>query len=202
MALLQLFPPEEHSNVFQAIRTEAERLGSLISDLLALAHADEGQVRLEQEAVRLDRLAQAVGATAALLAAERQVTLEVQAAEPVTVCGDEARLIQVVLNLLENAISYTPAGGRVTLSVQAKNAHACIVVCDTGIGIAPEHLPHIFDRFYRVDPARTRTEGDKSGLGLSIVDWVVRAHRGVVMVESRLEQGSTFTVMLPLRASE
>jgi heavy metal sensor kinase len=202
MALLQLFPPEEHLNLFRGIHAEAERLGSLISDLLALTHADEGQVRLEREVVRLDQLVQAVGATAELLAAERQVTLEVRPAEPVTVCGDEARLIQVVMNLLENAISYTQAGGQVTLSVQAKNAHAWIVVRDTGIGIAPEHLPHIFDRFYRVDSARTRTDGDKSGLGLSIVDWVVRAHGGSVMVESHPGQGSIFTVMLPLLAEE
>ncbi len=202
MALLQLFPPEEHVHVFQTIQTEAERLGSLISDLLALAHADEGQVCLEQEAVRLDQLAQAVGAIAALLAVERQVTLDVQAAESVTVLGDEARLMQVVMNLLENAISYTHAGGQVILSVQAKKDHACVVVRDTGIGIAPEHLPHIFDRFYRVDSARTRTEGDKSGLGLSIVDWVVRAHKGSVTVESHPGQGSTFSVTLPLLVEE
>ncbi len=198
MALLHIFTPEDYVSVFHAIHTEAERLGHLISDLLALAHADEGQVRLEQEAVRLDRLVEAVGATAELLAAERQITLEVKATEPVTVLGDEARLIQVVMNLLENAIIYTNAGGRVTFTVQAKDAHAYVVVRDTGIGIAPEHLPHIFDRFYRVDPARTRTEGGNSGLGLAIVDWVVRAHRGWVTVESQPGQGSTFTVMFPL----
>ena len=196
MALLQVFPPEDYVSIFRMIHAEAERLGHLISDLLALARADEGQVHLEREVVRLDLVVEAVTATAELLAAERRVTLEVKAAEPITVLGDEARLMQVVLNLLENAIAYTDAGGQVLVTVQAKHTWACLVVRDTGIGIAPEHLPHVFDRFYRVDSARTRTEGSNSGLGLATVDWIVKAHGGSVVVESQVGQGSTFTVLL------
>jgi signal transduction histidine kinase len=89
----------------------------------------------------------------------------------------------------------------VRVRVHSKNAQVYLVVRDTGIGIAPEHLPHIFDRFYRVDPARMRTEGGNSGLGLAIVDWIVKAHGGSIAVESQVGQGSTFTVVFPLCAA-
>jgi len=201
MALLQIFQPEDYMSLFRTIHTESERLGRLISDLLALARADEGQVQLEREIVRFDLLVEAVTATLEPLAAEYNVAMAVEAKEPVSVLGDEARLMQVVINLLENAILYTNAGGRVCVSVHSKNAHVYLIVHDTGIGIAPEHLPHIFDRFYRVDPARVRTEGGNSGLGLAIVDWTVKAHDGSIAVESQLGQGSTFTVVFPLYAS-
>ena len=198
MALLQVFPPEDYVSVFRMIHAEAERLGHLISDLLALARADEGQVHLEQEVVRFDLLVEAVAATVEPLAAEQGVILEVKTIKPVSVLGDEARLMQVVLNLLENATHYTNGGGQVLVAVHTQNAQACLVVRDMGIGIAPEHLPYLFDRFYRVDSARTRTEGGNSGLGLAIVDWIVKAHGGSVTVESQVGQGSTFTVLLPV----
>jgi len=130
-----------------------------------------------------------------LLAAEGGITLEVQAPGPVTILGDEARLIQVVMNLVENAVRYTNPGGHVTVTVEGRQGQACLSVRDTGIGIAPEHLPHIFERFYRADPSRQRSG---SGLGLSIVEWVVRAHGGTVSVKSQVGQGSCFTMTLPL----
>jgi signal transduction histidine kinase len=140
-----------------------------------------------------------VAANADLLAAERGILLQVQAPRPVTLLGDEARLIQVVMNLLDNAVRYTNPGGRVTVIVEPRQNQALLAVRDTGIGIAREHLPHIFERFYRADPARRRTGGSSSsGLGLSIVEWVVHAHGGAVSVESQLGQGSCFTVTLPL----
>jgi signal transduction histidine kinase len=116
---------------------------------------------------------------------------------PVQLLGDEARLIQVVLNLLDNAIRYTHPGGRVWVTVSQTTSEACLTVRDTGIGIAPEHLPHLFERFYRADPARGRTQGSSSGLGLSIVEWIVRMHGGSVAVESQVGRGSCFTVHLP-----
>ena len=198
MAVLQVFPPEDYVSLFRSIHAEAERLGHLISDLLALARADEGQIHLEQEVVQFDRLVEAVAATVKPLAAEHGVTLEVKTAEPIGVLGDEARLMQVVLNLLENAIHYTSDGGQVLVAVQRQSAQACLVVRDTGIGIAPEHLPYLFDRFYRVDSVRKSTEEGNSGLGLAIVDWIVKAHGGSVTVESRVAQGSTFIVLLPM----
>jgi heavy metal sensor kinase len=198
LALLQVFPPEDYVGIFRVIHTEAERLGRLINDLLSLARADEGQVHLEHEVVQLDLLTEAVAATMEPLAAGRRVTLEVEATEPVSVLGDEARLMQVVMNLLENAIRYTNPGGHVLIAIHAKHTQACLVVRDTGIGIAPEYQPYLFDRFYQVDVARIGAEGDNSGLGLAIVDWIVKAHGGSIHVESQVGQGSTFTVLLPL----
>ncbi len=198
LALLQVFTPEEYANVFQTIHNEAERLGRLISDLLALARADEGQVRLEEETLRFDLLVEAVAAAVDTVAAQHQVTVQVLVSEPVNVRGDEARLMQVVMNLLENAIGYNEPGGRVFVSVQAKQGQAVLIVRDTGIGIAQEHVPSLFDRFYRIDPARRHSIGGNSGLGLSIVEWIVKAHGGAVSVESQVGAGSTFTVTLPL----
>ncbi len=197
VALAEAQNPEEYASILGEVNAEAERLGQLINDLLALARADEGQTVLEHEPVRLDRLVAEVAATLEPLAVEQGVTLDVWSREPVTVQGDEARLIQVVINLLQNALSYTNAGGVVTLNVEADTANAILTVRDTGVGIAPEHLPLLFERFYRADPARSRSPGG-SGLGLAIVAWVVRAHAGTVAVESQAGQGSVFAITLPL----
>jgi len=198
IALLQVRVPQEYMTVLYGIHAEAERLGQLISDLLALARGDEGQTVFDREPVRLDRLVEAVAANAEPLAGECGMRLKVQAVEPVTVLGDEARLIQAIMNLVDNALFYTNPGGSVSLTVEASQAQAHVVIRDSGIGIAAEHLPHIFERFYRIDPARTRTGESSSGLGLSIVEWVVRAHGVAVSVESQLGRGTCFTVTLPL----
>jgi signal transduction histidine kinase len=183
--------------VLHEVGAETERLGHLINDLLALARADEGRTLLDKQPVRLDLLAADVVATVEPLSVERGITLQVQAPEPITVLGDEARLIQVLMNLLDNAITYTDVGGQVTVTVESRHDNACLTVSDTGFGIAQEDIPRIFDRFYRADPARSRTTGG-SGLGLAIVEWIVRAHGGTISVESQVGDGSTFTVTLPL----
>lgn len=198
LAQLHHLSTKEYNSILQDINAESERLGRLISDLLALARADEGQAHLDCSPVRLDLLVQAVVANAETLAHEHDVSIHVSTPQEVIAMGDEARLIQAVMNLLDNAIVYTNPGGQVTLSVEVKQHRAYISVQDTGIGIAPEHIPHLFERFYRVDAARTRTEGNSSGLGLAIVDWVIHAHDGSVSVESQEGHGSTFTVTLPL----
>jgi two-component system OmpR family sensor kinase len=198
VALLQIDLPVEYATVLQDINAETVRLSHLINDLLALARGDEGQTRFEQEPVQLDSLAEMVAANAESLAEEHQVDLQVHTSGPVTILGDEARLIQMIINLLDNAILYTNPGGRVTLTVKNTRTHATLIVQDTGIGIAPEHLPHIFERFYRADPAHVRTERGSSGLGLSIVAWIIQAHKGTITVESQKGRGSTFTVSLPL----
>lgn len=115
--------------------------------------------------MRLDLLVEAVAANAELLASEHGITLQVHVRERITVVGDEARMIQVIMNLLDNVICYTHPGGCVSLTVEARQGYAHFTIHDTGIGIATEHLPHIFERFYRGDPARTRAGGGSSGLG-------------------------------------
>ena len=188
---------EEYFSVLRDVNAEAERLGHLINDLLALARTDENQVVLEHELVRLDLLVADVAATTEPLAAERGITFEVLTPQPATVLGDEVRLIQVIMNLIDNAVAYTNGGGKVTLEVGIKYNNAYLIVRDTGIGIAKEHLDHIFERFYRVDPARSRAAGN-TGLGLAITEWIVQAHGGKISVESEVGQGTTFTVMLPI----
>jgi heavy metal sensor kinase len=197
LALQQQSEPEEYMAVLRQINGEAERLGHLIGDLLALARADEGRTYFDTEQVPLHLLVEAVAANAEPLALERGVNLLVEASEPVNVRGDEARLIQVIMNLLDNAIRYTTSGGQVVIGVSSTAQTAILTVRDTGIGISPEHLPHIFDRFYRVDSARTYNSGNNNGLGLAIVEWIVRAHNGTIDVESQPGHGSTFIITFP-----
>ncbi len=197
VALAQSPNGEECIAVLRDVNAEAERLGHLIRDLLILARSDEGQVQLDHELVRLDLLVSDVVGTLDPLATERGIMLQVHKLEPVTVRGDISRLIQCVINLLDNALTYTNSGGSVTLMVEVRDHCGCIEVQDTGIGIAPDDILHIFERFYCADPARTR-KGSGSGLGLSIVDWVIHAHGGSIHVESQVGQGSTFTLSLPL----
>ncbi len=199
VALLQEKTPAEYRDILSDINAEAERLGRLIGDLLALARADEGYTPLERVPLRLDSIAHDVAAVSAILARERGIELQVETSGPVVVLADQDRLLQAILNLLNNALAYTPAnsGGNITVHVSRDETDAVLSVSDTGIGVAPEHLPHIFERFYRADPARVYAPGS-SGLGLAIVDWVVRAHNGSVTVESIVGSGSTFTIRLPL----
>ena len=199
VALLHEKTPGEYIGVLWDVNAEAERLGRLISDLLGLARADEGQIPLERKPLRLDLIAADVAAVSMVLANEKSIRLSVETSGPVVVLGDADRLLQAVLNLLHNALTYTPAesGGSVTLRVWAEGGTALFSISDTGIGIEPEHMPYIFERFYRADPARIHSYGG-SGLGLSIVSWVVGAHGGTVMVDSRPGYGSTFTIRLPL----
>jgi heavy metal sensor kinase len=187
----------EYVTVLRDVNAEAERLGYLINSLLLLARSDENQVLFEHELVRLDLLASDVAATMEPLATERGITLEVVAKQSTMVLGDEVRLIQVIINLLDNAVTYSNRGGRVKLEVKTVQNKALLRVSDTGIGIAKDHLDHIFERFYRVDPARSRAAG-RTGLGLSIVDWIVRAHNGTITVESEVGKGTAFTVVLPI----
>lgn len=200
VALAQSNTLEECTSVLQDVNSEAERLSWLIQKLLTLSRSDEGQVPLDHEVVRLDLLVCDVVATLEALAGERGIAVHIEKVEAVTVRGDPSRLIQCVMNLLDNALTYTNAGGKVTLHCVVKGNRGCIAIEDSGIGIAPEDLPHIFERFYRTDPARSQTTGG-SGLGLSIVDWIIHAHGGSMRVESEAGRGSTFTVILPLANS-
>jgi two-component system, OmpR family, sensor kinase len=197
VALEDRLSPDEYVSALHDINAEAERLGRLINDLLTLARTDEEQMLLDREPICLDLLALDVAEAMKPLAIDRGIDLQTQQLETATVQGDTAHLIQVMMSLVDNALTYTNAGGTVTLNVEVSGENACFSVQDTGIGIAPEDLPHIFERFYRADPARSRAAGG-SGLGLSIAEWVVHAHGGSIAVESHVGQGSIFTVTLPL----
>ena len=201
LALLEELTLQESRQMLGNINSEAERLSHLISELLALARSDEGKTLLELEPIRLDHLVEGVVANAEIMAMEHYTALHVHITKSVTVLGDEARLIQALINLLDNAIVYTNAGGHITVSVEQREHTAELTIRDTGIGIAPEHIPHLFERFYRVDPARVRTDGNSSGLGLAIVEWVIHAHGGTITVESQVGQGSTFFITLPLAST-
>ncbi len=202
VALLNEKSPAQYIGVLWGINAEAERLGRLIGDLLVLARADEEHIPLERAPLRLDQVAQDVASVSSVLADERGIELRVETAGSVVVLADADRILQAMLNLVHNALMYTPParGGIVTLRVWSEAENAVLSVSDTGIGIEAKHLPHIFERFYRAAPEHVHSAGG-SGLGLAIVDWVVRAHNGQVSVDSRVGVGSTFTVRLPLAMS-
>jgi two-component system, OmpR family, sensor kinase len=175
---------------------EAQRMRRLVNDLLLLAQSDAAQV-IAQAPVRLDRLVEGIVATT-----ERQVhdhSMRVRVESPLVVIGDHERLTQLLRNLLENAIHHTPAGTAIQVCLRQLDGVAQITVSDTGPGIAAEHLGRIWDRFYRVDKARSRAFGD-SGLGLAIAKYIAEAHRGSVGVVSAEGRGTTFTIKLPLAA--
>jgi two-component system, OmpR family, sensor kinase len=200
--LLRLgLPEDERRASVREASEEVNRMSRLASDLLFLAAADAEEV-VEQEAVRLDVVVSDVWERARHLDA-RSHDLRLDRFEPISVVGDRRHLDQLVWNLVENALRYTPAGGCVRLDLVRQNGGAVLRVSDTGVGIPAEHLPRIFERFYRVDRARSRSNGG-TGLGLAIVKSVVEAHAGQVEVTSSAEpgplQGSTFTVRLPIQS--
>lgn len=187
----------EYREAIASSLDHARRLSQLIKCLLLLARADAGKLPVEHKAVRLDHIC--LGACEQMVdAAERKsVQLRTSCREVVELLGDEDLLRQMVLNLLDNAVKYTPAGGAVVVSLCHVAGEAQLEVCDSGVGIPKDELPRIFERFYRVDKARSsQTPG--TGLGLSIVKEIVAAHGGKVRVASEPAQGTTVTVLLPL----
>lgn len=179
-----------------AITAEAEAMTKLVEDLLTLARADEGAANLEHEPVPLGAVLEDLGRDMEALANSRQVQLVVDS-EPIEVNGDRHRLRQLATILLDNAFKYTPAGGKVTLKCVAHGKTAECSVTDTGPGIPADQQARIFDRFVRVDSARTRAAGG-SGLGLAIAKWIAEAHGGRISVESVPGNGSRFIFRLPL----
>jgi len=177
---------------------ETTRMADLVESLLTLARADEGRFDLLREPVELEPLARDVFETALILGEHTGLTVTMPRVENCVVNGDRTRLRQLFLNLITNAIKYTPRGGEVELQLTAIDDEVSFTVRDTGIGIAAVDLPNIFDRFYRADRVRSRqAERGGFGLGLSISQWIAQAHGGTLTVQSRLHRGSTFTVTLP-----
>lgn len=189
--------PAQQRRSLQRMNGELERMGRLVDDLLTLSRLD-ARPALRQESVDLGTLAQDVAQQMQTLSPDRKIA--VRAAPAVRITGDGDRLRQVLLNLLDNARKYTPAGGNIDISVERHNGDAVLRVADTGIGVPPGDVEHVWDRFYRVDQARTRTSGG-AGLGLAIVKGIAEAHGGSVALSSRPGQGTTVTLTLPLEST-
>jgi len=180
-----------------SIDLEAGRLTRLVGGLLLLAQAESGKLSLDLKPVDLDALLLEVFQEMHILAGGK-VRLKVANIDEMQVLGDRDRLKQVLLNIVANAIQYTPAGGEVILGLSRIGEQARIVIHDTGPGIPKEDLPYIFERFYRAEKARTRSKTSGFGLGLSIAQWIVENHEGTIKVESEEGHGTTFAIWLPL----
>jgi heavy metal sensor kinase len=189
--------PQEYRAVLESTLEEVMRLTSIIDNLLMLAKADQGTYQPNLSEVDLKGLVEELYEDSEVLAEPKNIHVALKNNTPITIVGDRIRLRQLFLNLVDNAIKYTPEGGSVSLSMDRQNGSAVFEVQDSGIGIPAGETEKIFDRFYRVDKARSREQGG-NGLGLSIAKWIAELHRGTIAVQSELQQGSTFTVTLPI----
>jgi heavy metal sensor kinase len=197
LALGKALSVEQHEELLGSILEECERLTRLTDQLLALAREDAGGSRPAPSPVDLATLMTRVAETMRPLAEVKTIRLHQNQNDHLPIYGDETRLREVFYNLLDNAIKYTPEGGTVEVGLGQQGQAAVVTVRDTGIGIPPEHLPRVFDRFYRVDKARSRAEGG-TGLGLSIAQKIVTDHGGRIELKSAPGQGTTCTVILPM----
>lgn len=196
VAASQQRDPARDAATFAAIEREAARLGEITGGLLTLARADAGEWPVVRAALYLDdAMAGAVDATRAF-AEQRRVLVEVGTFEEARITGDPALVRQLLLIVLDNALKFTPAGGRVRLDVAAENGRASVVVSDTGIGIPPEQLSHVFERFYRGDRARHEAEG--AGLGLAIAQWIAAVHGAHIDIASEPGRGTRVAISFPL----
>ena len=186
----------EFRETIGSVLEEVERLARIVEQLFALSRLDAGESQAEWVKFDLAELVTTTADQMSLLAEDKGISVSCDAAQPILVDGDRSRLKQVVVNLLDNAINYTPEKGRIQLRVAASNGYSVLEVSDSGIGIPADALPHVFERFFRVDKARTR-DPEGAGLGLSIVKSICTAHGAVVEVESN-GVGSRFRVKLPI----
>jgi heavy metal sensor kinase len=175
---------------------ETQRLSRIVENLMAISRLDAGEVKMEKVQLNLGELAASTAEQMRLLAEEKSLTLRCSIDPAVCVIGDQSKLKQVVVNLIDNAIKYTPEGGEVGVVVGSNQGNAFLEVFDNGLGIPPAAIPHVFERFYRADQARSRDWG--VGLGLAIVKAICSAHGAEVEVSSQEGEGSRFRVELPL----
>ncbi len=190
--------PDTYREALRQVVLESERTSRLVEDLLLLARADAGLPALSLERLELTPLVRDVCQQGQVLAEARQLKISTEAPEdPVYVEANDPALRRLLLLLLDNAVKYTPAGGRITVSVGSDPAGATVAVRDTGIGIADSALPHVFERFYRADESRNRDAGG-TGLGLAIAKWIAERHHASLEAESVVGEGSTFRVRFPM----
>jgi signal transduction histidine kinase len=198
-AMMETSTSNERMIALEEALQEVRRMTDLVESLLTLARADEGRFDLHLEQVELQPLVQDVYETALILGEAQGVTVNLPFTADVVVMGDPTRLRQLFLNLVTNAIKYTPTGGKVELGLGRHPDNVTFAVRDTGIGISAVDFPHIFERFWRADRVRSRmSERGGFGLGLAISQWIAQAHGGTLTASSRLGRGSLFTVTLPL----
>jgi len=195
----------EYQRTLQVVNAEGERMTRLVNDLMTLARMDAGQAILQFENLDLSDVALEAVERMSALAEHQHIKLETGELPELQVRGDRQGLIQMISNLIENGIKYSGVGQGVRIETSGSKNTASLRISDTGPGIPPEHLPRLFDRFYRVDAARSHNSDEDSdsptgsGLGLSIVSWIAQAHNGNIKVESKVNEGTTFEVILPLQ---
>lgn len=198
VALRRPLTEAEVQETLRSCLEEVERLTKVVQGLLELSRADTGQLVIEFRPVRFSTLVENIADDVIILADQRHITVIASVEPNIAVDGDAVRLHQALLNVMENAVKYTADGGRVEVTAHADGEAAVVEIRDTGVGIAAHHLPNIFDRFYRVDQARSqRVTG--TGLGLAITKWIIDAHNGSIVVASQTDVGTTVTIRLPLR---
>jgi len=194
VALQRERSPHEYEEVLQNVSTEAERLGNLVENMLFLARIDAGQWPIQKARVSVDDLLLDAAKSARALSDAKNVEIAVETAHKATVYGDPTLLRQLFMILLDNAVKFTPEGGKITVTSQRNGRRHFVRIADTGVGIPASAVPHVFERFFRADPARSR---GGAGLGLSIARWIVEVHRGQIGVESAEGAGTTVKVALP-----
>jgi heavy metal sensor kinase len=188
----------EYRDAFAQILEESENLSLLVEQMLDLARADSGAEALKPVRTNLNEVLEKAFRQAQVLFEQKQLKTKAQTTEhPVWVEGDAAALERLFLIVLENAVKYTPSGGHVDVQLKAQDGLAITEIRDNGIGMAPHDIPHIFERFYQVDPSRSRENGGR-GLGLAIGRWIAQTHGGDIIVESEVAKGSCFMIRLPL----
>lgn len=200
VALRNMKLTKESRELLVSVHDELVRLSSIVESLMSLVKTDDSRMSFQFQNVELDKLLRGICEDTEILAEPKEITVTMSHIETISVNGDPSRLQQLFLNLAENAVKYTPQGGRISLSLERINGHAIVQVSDTGLGIPSRDQSKIFDRFYRVErPGSENVSG--SGLGLAIARWIAEAHHGSIEVRSRVRRGSTFIVKLPLAHS-
>jgi signal transduction histidine kinase len=189
---------EEESVRISSVLRESMRMGKLVSTLLTLARADANQIELQFGPVEVKEVLQQAAEQFVPLAEMKGIQLHIDFCDGAELWADRERIHQLLVIILDNAIKYTPDGGKISVSCRRQGNNAAISIEDNGAGISPDDLPYIFDRFYRGDKARSREAGG-AGLGLAIAKWIVDKHGGKIHAESKLGVGSKFTISMPIR---